>query len=217
MEQVKRVFLSNSVSRVFVRHSSFAVMPTSMLIFVKNGNRLMAVAVSAGQILEVIYGGIRGGNTDVNDQMDELARHLDKMTLESLKALVNALALRVSALGATSGRKVVMKKANCIEAIVENWAYIRERAHVIADATSSSSDQPSSSATPPSFGTNNDTGNVGVFSGKAHRLGETPDLTSATVTMNSRLEIEDVGGGYNPRDTDEWTEKDEKALQLLKG
>lgn len=34
--------------------------------------------------------------------------------------------------------------------------------------------------------------------------------------MNSRLEIEDVGG-YNPRDTDEWSETDEKALELLKG
>ena len=187
-------------------------MPTPTLIFVKNGNRLMAVAVSAGQILEVIDGGIRGGNTDVNDQMTQLAWHLDKMTLESLKALFSALGLRVSALGATSGRKVVMKKANYISAIVQNWEQIRERAHFVADATS---DQPSSSAMPPS--SNNDTGNVGVFSGKAHRLGETPDLTSATITMNSRLEIEDVGGGYNPRDTDEWTEKDEKALQLLKG
>lgn len=81
-----------------------------------------------------------------------LAKHLEKMTLESLKALFQALGMRVRAFGATSGRSAVMKKVNYIEAIVEHWHQIRKRAIILSNLNS---------------GTNEGSGNVDVFGGKA--------------------------------------------------
>ena len=106
----------------------------SLLVFAKSADdSLTALAIEAGDILRVEGARIIGGRV-IGEDTTQLRCLLNCMTVSSLKAVFSNLGMAVRARGAITNRRATMRKDDYVDAIVENWQALNERATVVASA-----------------------------------------------------------------------------------
>ena len=84
-------------------------MPSSTLLFVKQGEDIRALVVSSGDILRLVDGRLEGDFEDVGGNTEELKNHLERMTVDGLKSVFSSLG-RVEAVNRATGRRAKMNK-----------------------------------------------------------------------------------------------------------
>ena len=111
---------------------------SASLVFVKQSGtveELKALAVGSGSILTLSEGRINGAY-DVTDNNEELKAYLKKMTIDNIKLTMTNLGCRLTATG-RGGRSVRMTKDNYVDALMEHWETIKQRASSRASASTS--------------------------------------------------------------------------------
>ena len=171
-----------------------------LTFFKKPDGTMCALALEAG----TVFSADEIDDLDVSGDVSRIRFILEKMTKDQIFSMVGRLGFRPSNKSAT--------KQNTIDSFLNQWETIYNRAQMIS--TVQATQKSSSSSTAQTTTTN-------TYAGKAHRLDDEDDAPVSlkkpwSVCLSSKGALEQIDGkDYKPNDTEEWTERDQTALDTL--
>ena len=171
-----------------------------LTFFKKPDGTMCALALEAG----TVFSADEIDDLDVSGDVSRIRFILEKMTKDQIFSTVGRLGFRPSNKSAT--------KQAAIDTFLNQWETIYNRAQMIS--TVQAAQKSSSSSTAQTTTTN-------TYAGKAHRLDDEDDAPVSlkkpwSVCLSSKGALEQIDGkDYKPNDTEEWTERDQTALDTL--